>query len=272
MKFEKTLPNFLTVIVLMIYAIGVVWWSGLRYFEINGGVANYFFSIPMGMPPLIVGAVLLISSLKKSWNFSFKRYALYLGAYLFLWGFATIGTIYYNIILKVEAPFPSILDVLYISSQICLLIAVIGYMAEIRKWHYVKEIGQKILFFGTAPVIQLILYWVVMQILDKQAFPEVNWQYLSGMFSLILNILVFVVLYIFAFILFFYQHNKQESLLGFLVIIGVTFQYITDYYFILLLARDIFYIGHFVDFMFMTVYFYMSLVGVRIVTDEYNVL
>lgn len=272
MKGKFSLPNILTAVTLFIYVVGLIWWFWLYTTGAINSLPNYLFSIPMSLPPLTVGVLLIVSSLRKSWNFSLRRYQLYFGLYLCLWGIATAGTVYYNLLAKVEAPYPSLLDFCYVSSQISLLVAVIAYISKIRKWHYVKDVGQKIIFFGAAPIIQLTLYWAVMQFLNREPFPDLNLQYVSSMSSLILNIIIFIVLYIFAFIIFFRKIEKIDAKLSLYLIGGMTMQYITDYYFIFLLTRNEFYIGHFVDLMFLTVYVCMSLVGVRIVTDEHNVL
>ena len=123
---KKILQSFVGAV----YVIGFVWWLYLHFTHAVDTPINYWFNVPMALSPAVIGAILIYQSIFLYWHTRpTQQYVLYFGLYLFLWGIGTFSALVYNIILRVEIPYPSFFgDFVYFLSQLSVLTAVFLFL------------------------------------------------------------------------------------------------------------------------------------------------
>ncbi len=94
-----------------IYALVIAWWITIYARGIEGTSENYLFSLLYSGMPLGWGIIGFMRS--RSWggfSSSMGRAVFFLSAGIFAWGIGNLIFGYYNLILKVEIPYPSLAD------------------------------------------------------------------------------------------------------------------------------------------------------------------
>ncbi len=112
------LPNNATKILVAVYFFSIVWWFLLDKSGDNVTLSNYLYTVLEGLIPLAAGLYGLFQA--KRWGglrSVIGRSVLFLSAGLISWGVGElIFAGYYNLLLGVEVPYPSLADVAFIVS------------------------------------------------------------------------------------------------------------------------------------------------------------
>jgi hypothetical protein len=90
----------------------VLYWGYIFFNGLTEGFHNYFFSFLFGLTPLIAGIVAIIQS--RIWGglkSAVGKAVFFIGLGVFCWGAGEAIWSYYNFILNVPAPYPSLADV-----------------------------------------------------------------------------------------------------------------------------------------------------------------
>jgi hypothetical protein len=115
---RRLFPNFFTSVLVLTYVISLVWWIFLDRSAEEVPLSNYLYTLLEGIIPIFGGLGGLL--LAKKWGlFSsiIGRSLFFLSLGLVSWGIGTIIFVgYYNLLLGVEIPYPSLADVAYIVS------------------------------------------------------------------------------------------------------------------------------------------------------------
>ncbi|MBX4197789.1 hypothetical protein KW782_00440 [Candidatus Parcubacteria bacterium] len=104
--------NNLQRVFLGFYICLVIFWAVLFFFGIREGFYNYLYSFLFGLIPLIGGIISMINS--RVWgglNSSMGKSIFFIGLGVFCWGIGELIWSYYNFVVGVPAPYPSLADV-----------------------------------------------------------------------------------------------------------------------------------------------------------------
>lgn len=94
------------------YIVLAAFWVALFYTGTTSGFYNYLFSFLFGLTPLIGGAVALRrANIWGGFSSAIGKAVLFGGFGIFLWGCGELIWSYYNFILAVPAPYPSMADI-----------------------------------------------------------------------------------------------------------------------------------------------------------------
>jgi hypothetical protein len=115
---RKLFANRFTVFLAALYVASLIWWATLdRSAEVTP-LSNYLYTLLEGVFPILGGLYGLL--LAKRWGFfssSFGRAITFLSLGLLFWGLGEMIFVgYYNLLIHVEVPYPSLADVAFIVS------------------------------------------------------------------------------------------------------------------------------------------------------------
>ncbi len=110
--------NKFTAFLAILYVASLIWWAMLdRSAEVTPA-SNYWYTVLEGVFPILGGIYGII--LAKKWGFFYSsvgRAIMFLSLGLLSWGVGEmIFSLYYNLLLKVEVPYPSLADAAFIVS------------------------------------------------------------------------------------------------------------------------------------------------------------
>ncbi len=93
-------------------ALLVLYWAYIFFAHLTEGFHNYFFSFLFGLTPLIAGIIAIFQS--RIWGgvkSAVGRAVFFIGLGIFCWGVGEAIWSYYNFVLAVPAPYPSLADI-----------------------------------------------------------------------------------------------------------------------------------------------------------------
>lgn len=109
MKIQLTLPQKISLYFMVLL---VIYWGVLFFTGTKEGFHNFFYSFLFGLTPLIGGVIAIFNA--KIWGglkTTIGKAVFFVGLGVFLWGAGETVWSYYNFILKVPAPYPSLADI-----------------------------------------------------------------------------------------------------------------------------------------------------------------
>ncbi len=145
----------------------VGFWAYLFFSDIKDGQLNYLYSLLFGFIPLIGGIVAMVNS--REWG-TFKsavgKAVFFIGLGLFLWGCGEMIWSYYNFVLQVAAPYPSLADfgfapsIFFYGLGTVYLSLATGAKFGLRDW-YAK------IFAVIAPVVIFIVSYYILVVFAR---------------------------------------------------------------------------------------------------------
>jgi hypothetical protein len=104
-----TLPQKLA---LVCYLLVTLFWGWIHYSGLTEGTYNYLYSFLFGLIPFIGGVVAIgLSSVWGGTKSAIGKAVLFIGLGVFLWGCGENIWSYYNFVINVAAPYPSLADI-----------------------------------------------------------------------------------------------------------------------------------------------------------------
>jgi predicted transcriptional regulator len=173
---EATLPepqrepvafNILQKIAIGFTAFLVLFWSALFLTQTKDGFYNYFYAFLYGITPLMSGAIALFSA--KKWGglkTSIGKAVTFVGLGIFLWGFGEMMWSYYNFVLAVALPYPSLADFVFSPGTFAYALGVI-FLADAAGAKFgLRNIYAKI-FVMVAPILALLVSYYFLIIVAR---------------------------------------------------------------------------------------------------------
>lgn len=161
MKYFKYFDlNIASVISIIFFLVLLLWWAFLQYLGITNSPLNYLFALFYGILPLLGGFYTLIKSIKL--KDSINKTVFYLSLGLIAWGVGEIIWSYYNFILNIEVPYPSVADLAYILSYPLWFVALIYLAKSVGLELSLKSRFIKTIFFVFSFVIVLVAVYLVL--------------------------------------------------------------------------------------------------------------
>ncbi len=238
----------------------VLWWVTIILSKSVGTQVNYMYGLSFSLLPLIGGVLGLCTS--NEWGFLkslFGKSIFFISLGLITWSLGGVIWSYYNLVLNIEVPYPSIADLAYVISWPLWSIGV---------FFLSKATGAKFGFknaFGKLTVLISILvslsltYFLIVQLANKG-----QWDF-SGGFSQILfsfayplgDIVILALALVIYGLSFKYLGGKYRLPIS-LLLFGFILNYISDMAFSYTTAAETFYTGSWVDLLFTITFFVLS--------------
>lgn len=243
-------------IFLLYYIFIVVWWAIFYFMGIQQTFANYIYQFAFGLIPLVGGISGIIKS--KEWGFLHSRVGaaiFFISSGLVTWGIGQmLWSILYNIILKVEVPYPSLADAGYILSWPLWTWGIINLSHATGAKFSLKNMKGKLLLFFIPIVMIVLSYYVLIVVARGGTLSDFTGSYLKMFFDLaypigdvvILSLAILIYGLSFNYLGGKYKYTIIVLLLGFIV------NYIVDFFFSYTTTNGTYFNGHWVDVLFPT--------------------
>lgn len=243
--------------VVIYYFILLLWWIKLLISGQTEGFENYLFGAAYPILALVGGIKgLFISRIYGGWSSIMGRGIIYLSLALLGQVFGQFIWTYYNIIVKVEVPYPSLADLGYIS--------VIPFNV-LAMWSFAKASGVKLSLQKLSGKIKAILIPLVLLTIAYALFLKDYQLDFSDPIRVFLDFAypsgeaIYISLAILTYLLCrnLLGGIMRQKILFF--IFAFTVQFLTDFTFLYSVSRDFYYNGGIVDLMYATSFAIYSL-------------
>lgn len=145
----------------------ILYWLGLRYSNQTEGFYNYFYSFLFGLIPLIGGAIAIYKA--KIWGglrSSVGKSVFFIGLGVFLWGIGELIWSYYNFIVGIPAPYPSLADLGFAPSIFFYGLGAY-YLSQATGAKFGLRSTMAKVFAVIAPIIVLIFSYYILVIVAR---------------------------------------------------------------------------------------------------------
>ncbi|MBI2330494.1 hypothetical protein HYU94_03810 [Candidatus Daviesbacteria bacterium] len=235
------------------YLILAVWWSVLYFSGIKETFQNHLYQVGLGLIPLIGGIMGMLNSRK--WGFltsDVGKATFFISAGLTAWGIGQMfWSLYYNILLKIEIPYPSLADVGYVSALPLWTYGIIKLSKATGARASIKKLSGKLLLF-VIPILAIISSYYLLIVIARQGVIDFNEGGLKLFFDLAypLGDLIILTLALLIYGLSFNYLGGRFKLPIITVIGGFILMYFTDFTFSYVTTLETYFNGHWVDLMF----------------------
>lgn len=244
--------------ILFVYYIALlIWWVYIFSTGQRDGFQNYLFGAAYAIIALIGGLIgISVSRHWGAWRSTVGRGIIFLSAGLLAFAFGQFAWSYYNIILQVEVPYPSVADIGYVGTIPLYFLGMI-FFAKAAGAKFALRIWTGKLQAIIVPLIVLLFsYWIFLRDyefdFDQPVKIFIDFGYPLGQaLTISIGILAFTL-----------SRNFLGGLMKGkirLLIFALTFQYVTDFSFLFQASRGAYYNGGPIDFMYATSFLIMSL-------------
>ncbi len=140
----------------------LIWWVSLQLSGFTDTLTNYFFGLSFGLIPLIGGILGIHTSTKwGSYTSYFGRAVLFISLGLISWGLGNCLWAYFNLVLHVEVPFPSLADLLFVVSWPLWLVGMLNLSKATGAKYSLKRAYGKVFLLIIPALAFLVTYYVV---------------------------------------------------------------------------------------------------------------
>jgi len=252
-----------SIAILAYYVIVVIFWLYLQLNNITSGEIGYYYQFTYGLLPLLGGTLGLIRA--KQWGlFSSKvgKSLTYLSIGLISWGIGQMfWSIFYNIILNIEVPYPSIADYFYILSWPLWFLGMIHLSKATGARFSIKKLeGQFLLLLIPLVLIALSYYLLIIIARDGTLFTS-NEDLQKIFFDLaypIGDVIILTTSTLIFGLSFKYLGGKYKIPI-LCLLAAFVLNYITDFSFAYTTTKELYYNGHWVDILYPTVLALLSI-------------
>jgi hypothetical protein len=248
--------------IFLFYCLILLWGSSFYFLKIKETEANYWYQFAFGLIPLVGGILGIVKA--KAWGFfrSFVGRAIFfLSAGLTSWGIGQMfWSVYYNLILRVEIPYPSLADVGYILAIPLWALGIVNLSKATGARFSVKHLRGQILLL-TIPIGAIILSYYLLFVLARGGSIPVDGDGVKLFFDFAypLGDLVILTLSLLVYGLSFTYLGGKYKIPIICIIFGFIIMYLADFSFSFVTTNMTYYNGHWVDILFPTAMVFMAI-------------
>ncbi len=243
-------------IVFFYYILIVIYWAVLYFLGIKEQAVNYYYQVAEGFIPIVGGIWGIMKSRK--WGFLKSKVGsavFYISLGTFSWGVGQmLWSVYYNIILHTEVPYPSLADVGFIMAIPFWALGIIYLSKATGASFSLKRFHGKILLFAI-PILAIIGSYFLLIVVARGGIIDFTEGGLKLAFDIAYPLGDLIIL-TFALVIyglsFSYLGGKYELSI-IMIIAGFILMYFSDFAFSYTTTLETYYNGHWVDIMFPTV-------------------
>lgn len=248
--------HHLTIPLLLLYVFIVIWWLRIN-FAVHNSSEVYLFGTLYSLIALIgAGEGFRVARKWGGWSSALGKSMSFFSLGLFGLWFGQFVWSYYNVIAKVEVPYPSIADLGFASIIPFYAVGVI-YLGQATGTKFVRRSTEGVISIIVIPLVILsIVYFVFLKnfAIDMQAplrsFLDFFYPFGEGI-TISLAAIVFLLSYNIL-------GGKMRKRILY-VLFALVFHFITEYTFLYRAAHELYYNGGIVDLMYATSFFIMSI-------------
>ena len=254
--------NKKNLIIIITYIITAIFWLVLTLkTKHSASEAGYYFQIFLFVIPL-VGSLIGFSNAKLWGGFrsAVGRAITFLSLGTLTWAIGMLIWNYYIFLAQVEVPYPSLADVAFILSWPLWTVGFIELSKATGVKFALRQTKGKILFIIIPLVVTLASYYLLITV-ARAGVIEWSSGGLKLFFDLFYPIGDVVILAV-AFMLFSLSYNflgGRYKTAVWVLIMAFVFNYFSDFLFSYTTTKETYFNGHFVDFLFATTMFILSL-------------
>jgi hypothetical protein len=259
-----------TLFFLVWYMLMIVWWLTLNSRHLADTNENYAFGLVFGLIPLAGGLLGFVRS--KHWGgrrSAMGRATFYLSAGLVFWALGGLIWAYYNFFGAIEVPYPSWADVAYVVSWPLWSIGIIHLSRATGARFSLRHVRGKLQLF-VIPVMVAAISYSLLVIVGRGGELVVNDSFWKIFFDLAYPIgdLVILSLALLVYGLSFGYLGGRFKIPIWTLLAGFVANYAADFAFSWTTTQGTFFVGGFVDLLFMTA---MTLLALGVTTLNPNV-
>lgn len=248
-------------IFLLVYVLVILWWLSIFLRGIQETTENYLFSLIYSVLPLGGGIIGFINA--RRWGgfaSSMGRAILFVSGGIFAWGIGNLIFGYYNLILGVPIPYPSIADAAFFLLYPLSAVGVISFFRPTGALFALKRLSGKVVLL-IVPIFFIFLSYYLLFIVARNGIVA----YDEGLLKLFLDIAYpvgDVVVITFASILYSLSYKYLGGTFRkpiTLIIIGFISTYIADFLFSYTTTVGTYFVGMWVDIFYPTAFLFIAL-------------
>lgn len=246
-----------TLVLVYFYAFMLIYWYFMNLDGLQNTQVNFIFGLFLAFMPLI-GAFCGFS-ISKQWGFlssKLGRTVFYVSLGLMFWGLATLIFAYFNIVLQQDVPYPSVADVFYLLLYVFYTLGAYQLMHVVGAKQSLKSIHGKIVL-GFVPFIIFVLTYFLFIKDIAMGFEQLNVEFILDLAYPFLDsvLLCFALLTL---VLSFGQLGGKYRLAIYILLLGFVIEYFADFGFSFTTSNETFFVGNWVDLLFLTSTFLVS--------------
>ena len=258
--------NFYSKVIIGIFCLMLMWWVFITASSLRDTTTNFLYGAVLGILP-IMGSIFGFKNATKwgSFRSDIGKALLFLSAGLLTWGVGTLIFAYYNLILQIAVPYPSLADLFYIISWPLWAISMINFSrATGVSFQLGNIVGRLILFL--VPLFMAMLSYYLLITVAREGIIDLSSGLLKVFFDLAYPIGDVVILTIAVLI-----YGLSFKYLGgsfkwpiVIILAGFVMNYVSDFSFSYTTTKGTFFVASWVDLIFTVTFFLLSL-GVSLI-------
>lgn len=244
--------------ILFIYYIALlIWWVYIFLTGQRDGFQNYLFGVAYAIIAIIGGLNgIFVSRHWGAWRSTMGRGIVFLSAGLLAFAFGQLTWSYYNIVLQVEVPYPSVADMGYVGTIPLYFLGMMFFSKAAGARFALRTWTGKLQTILIPLIVLLFSYWIFLRDYEfdfgRPVKIFIDFGYPLGQaLTISIGILAFTL-----------SRNFLGGLMKSkirLLIFALAFQYLTDFSFLFQASRGEYFNGGFIDLMYATSFLIMSL-------------
>jgi len=256
--------------ILMLFVALILWWLFITTQSLANTTQNFLYGAALGILPCLASVFGFINSNKwGGFKSSMGKSIFFLSAGLLTWGVGTLVFAYYNILLQVEVPYPSLADLFYIVSWPLWVIGMINLSRATGVKFQLKTAIGKIALFSVPVLIAILSYYLLIIVARDGVILYTPEDLLKVFFDLaypigdiaILTIALLVYGLSFKFLGGFFKWPIIFILGGFVL------NYLGDFSFVFTVTKETFFVANWVDFIYTLTFFCIGF-GVSLINPQ----
>ena len=265
-KNQQFFHNKIATALLVYFVAIVVWWLMIFFSGLVDDIQNYLFGLFFALIPFFGGITGLWHS--RQWGgikSTIGRTLTFLSLGLITWAIGTFIFAYYNLVLAVAVPYPSIADLAYIISWPLWALGMVNLSRATGVTFQLRKTGGKIGLL-VIPILIIFASYYLLFIVARGG--EIDWS--GGMLKLFFDLaypvgdIVILSLAILVYGLSFNYLGGKFKIPIIIILIGFLLSYFADFSFSYTTTVETFYVASWVDLLFATTMFFLSL-GINLI-------
>lgn len=256
------------VVLTVVFLLTVVWWVTIYMRGIVDTSENYWYTLPFTILPFTAGLyVLKLRSIKE--DSLLRKAVILLAIGLLFWGFGNVIYMYYNLVLHVPVPCPSLGEVGYGGSYIFWSAGLVLINISLQLERHLKTTVQKILFFLLPFIFVSVSYYLffVVNFGGHAPVGESAVKFFFDIYYLFADTLQVFLLAVPLYALFAKIVDRRLFVALALVCFGFLAQYIADFAFAYTTFRETYFIANWVDLLY-AISIYMLSVSIVVLVRQ----
>ena len=239
----------------------LLWWLFIAFSGLIDTKINYFFGVGLGILPVVAA----LFGFKNGFIWGGFKSAMgktlyFLAAGLMTWGIGTLIFAFYNLVLDIAVPYPSIADVFYIVSWPLWTFGMISLSNATGARFRFGQLTGKLIFFLIPLAVAAFSYYLLITVARGGSIAtDGNFIGTFVSFAYVLGDVIILTITLLIYGLSFRYLGGYYKWSIFALLIGFGVNYIADFFFALTTTKASYFVGDWVDLIFTVAFFLLGL-------------